>query len=80
MKKEKFVWEHWKETKNYPPELLPISEPPCKYCIFFKPYHKTYILIGKGELFSRFEACIAEEMYNDFSCYRSDIEELEDES
>jgi len=79
-KEEEFVWQPGKETKNYPPEILPIREPPCKYCKYFKPHHKTHVLIGEGELFSRFTACIAEKMYGDFSCYKSDIEELEDES
>ncbi|MBY8999270.1 MAG: hypothetical protein KGD60_16335 [Candidatus Thorarchaeota archaeon] len=81
MKNEnEFVWKPWEDAGENIPEILPISEPPCKYCKYFKPHHQTIVLIGEGELFSRFDACIAENMYGDFSCYESDIEELEDES
>ena len=76
---EEFVWKPWKDASKNIPEVLPISEPPCKYCKYFKPHYKTCVFENE-QLYSRFNACIAEKMYNDFSCYESDIEELEDES
>ncbi|HEX2959093.1 MAG TPA: hypothetical protein VHO70_19815 [Chitinispirillaceae bacterium] len=50
--------------------LVPIEEPPCKGCNFWKPHavfnsnHNT----GKIEQ-TGIRCCLAETMYRDFSCY-----------
>ena len=61
---EKF-WNPWHATSNA--HLADIAEPPCKLCKFFKPHinYETY----QGEIFNEVTICIAEDMFNDFSCF-----------
>jgi len=61
------TWEPWEEFK-FDLELLniPIAEPPCKNCAFFKPRF-DFSVDGKQ---NGVRLCQAERMYNDFSCFK----------
>ena len=57
-------WEPWKEYAD-DAEILPIEEPPCKYCIFWHP-HREYNSMGS---FTGIRCCTSYAMHHDFSCY-----------
>jgi len=59
-------WAPWEDYKNVEEETLPIEEPPCKHCLFWRPTN-TYFANGGV---SGVRCCRAEEMFSDFSCYR----------
>ncbi len=59
-------WDPWNEFEK-DAEVLPIKEPPCKDCDYWKPI-RCY---GKDGSFDGIICCHApEDMEVDFSCYR----------
>lgn len=63
------TWEPWKQYEDVTPPMLPIVEPPCRTCKFFKP-HATF---GPNGNFSGVRICISQEMFHDFSCYKQKV-------
>jgi hypothetical protein len=59
------TWEPWEIYKNEKIHTLPIEEPPCKNCLFWKPH----VNFNNG-FFEGVKCCVAENMYDDFSCYK----------
>lgn len=57
-------WEPWK-TYHKEQEPLPIAEPPCKYCEYWKPVN----LFDAHGLVDGVRLCHAADMFRDFSCY-----------
>jgi hypothetical protein len=66
-----FRYAPWDDFKHIEEPQIPIDEPPCKYCIHFKPVvmHQETLNIGV-------RLCHTNEMYRDFSCYRTKDKEL----
>lgn len=60
-------WKPW-ERYNQPQQALPIAEPPCKGCHFFKPVR---LYNNHGEMVG-VRICHREQMIQDFSCYVSE--------
>lgn len=51
-------------------EILPVTEPPCKFCIYWKPIRR-YDHAGR---YDGVQMCGKREMINDFSCYEQNLE------
>jgi hypothetical protein len=60
-----YQWEPWILFKS-DTEVLPIDEPPCKFCHNWKPV-KNFDSSGN---FSGLTLCHAETQFKDFSCYK----------
>lgn len=60
---------HWKPWDAFEAdaELLPITEPPCKHCISWKPMR----VHNERGVFAGVRMCIVEKMHRDFSCFAS---------
>jgi hypothetical protein len=58
-----YVWEPWKWFEEVPAGygIVKLDEPPCKYCIHWRPYRTHDGVV----------CCAAEEMCRDFSCFKS---------
>lgn len=58
-------WQPWDDFKPEE-ELLPILEPPCKDCVFWKP-QRQYMMNG---MYDGVRLCHSVDMQKDFSCYK----------
>jgi hypothetical protein len=59
-------WEELlKVARETPPPSFEIDGPPCLQCANWKPH----IIFERGK-YSGVQCCVAEEMFNDFSCHR----------
>lgn len=58
-------WQPWEDFRQEE-EILPIKEPPCKDCCFWKP---SRIYSCNGE-YDGVICCTKPDMEHDFSCYR----------
>lgn len=66
----KFEWHPWNDFDDGGESvLLPIAEPPCKQCEYWKP-HRTYSCVGNKMIFDGVRCCIKSDQFHDFSCYR----------
>ncbi len=61
-------WEPW-ATFRETVERLPIDEPPCKNCRYFRP-HRRYSERGD---FVGVRCCVANAMQSDFSCFEEKL-------
>lgn len=72
-------WKPW-ETYDQDAEVLPIPEPPCKECRYWKPQRQyiksTYRKIGM--VCDGIICCHAFEMFSDFSCFKLREEKQQD--
>jgi len=60
-------FEPWDEfAKEFVPEILDIKEPPCKYCLKWKPQR---VYSGLENKYVGVRLCWVAEMHTDFSCY-----------
>jgi len=67
-------WQPWKEYNGrIAPEKIDLPEPPCKHCVYWYPHVEINLLKETGWV-SHFSACIAEKMFDDFSCYAEDMQ------
>lgn len=58
----------WKDFVGSELPVLPISEPPCKWCNYFKP-QVLYRHTVNGFEYDGLRLCHADEMNADFSCF-----------
>uniref|UniRef100_A0A6M3IGX6 Uncharacterized protein n=1 Tax=viral metagenome TaxID=1070528 RepID=A0A6M3IGX6_9ZZZZ len=66
-------WEPWikyRHLTNNQTERIDLTEPPCKYCYFWRPQTKFIELHSGATIFDGVICCAVEEMQHDFSCFR----------
>lgn len=63
-------WEPWRAYKMNAPDLVGITEPPCKWCRAWRPQAR-FTDTGTGMVFDGVVCCHAKDQYRDFSCFRS---------
>lgn len=64
-------WEPWETYKEEVP-VLAIDMPPCSDCQYWKP-QRIYINLSTGVQFDGVKLCHANDMHNDFSCYKERV-------
>ena len=66
-------WKPWLTHKLNSPDLVGINAPPCPECKYWKPQGKFIDLKEFGMQWDGVVCCHAEDMYPDFSCFRSKL-------
>lgn len=66
------IWQPWLEC-TAPEPLLPIPEPPCKYCQHWRPARK----FRNNGVYAGVSLCRSDEMQPDFSCFQNRQEKNE---